>query len=104
MSELLLMVLLGGLLWFWQDSLRAREQAKVASLNACRRDGVQLLDDTVALEKIGVRRDSSGRLSLERVYTFEFTDTDTVRRPGIVVMLGHRIQVLSLDGGDLFVP
>ena len=36
-------------LWFWRDSLGAREQARAASTRACRQSGVQLLDDTVAL-------------------------------------------------------
>jgi hypothetical protein len=104
MTTLISLLLLGAVLWYWQDSLRARERAKGASARACRQAGVQLLDDTVALERMALRRNARGRLCLERSYTFEFTDTGTVRRPGIIVMLGRRVEVLSMDGGDLFVP
>ncbi len=95
---------LGVILWFWQDSLRARELAKHAGARACRETGVQLLDDTVALEKISLRRNRRGRVCLERTYAFEFTDNGTIRRPGIIIMMGGRVEVLSMDGGDLFIP
>jgi hypothetical protein len=104
MSILLLLIGLGLFLWFWQDSMRAKELARDACLRACRRYGVQFLDDTVALDKIGLRRNDSGRLCLERRYTFEFTDTGVTRTGGVVIMLGSSIEVLALDGGDLFIP
>lgn len=104
MNELLLLILLGGVLWFWQDSLRARERARDACLNACRRCDVQLLDDTVALQRLWLRRDASGRLRLERSYVFEFTDNGIIRRCGSVMLLGYRVEVLYMEPGDLLVP
>ena len=92
-----------GLL-FWRDSLGAREQARAASSRACRPSGVQLLDDTVALERLWWRRDRDGRLRLERLYLFEFTDTGLVRRTGSVLLVGWRVEVLRMEGGDLLVP
>ncbi|KAB2926778.1 MAG: DUF3301 domain-containing protein [Candidatus Contendobacter sp.] len=92
-----------GLL-FWRDSLGAREQARAASSRACRQSGVQLLDDTVALERLWWRRDRDGRLRLERLYLFEFTDTGLVRRTGSVLLVGWRVEVLRMEGGDLLVP
>lgn len=89
--------------WFWQDSLRAREGAHSACRNACRRAGVQLLDDTVALDRLWLRR-AAGRLCLERRYTFEFTITGADRNSGLVVVLGGRVEVLALDGHDLLIP
>ncbi|MDS4030476.1 MAG: DUF3301 domain-containing protein [Candidatus Contendobacter sp.] len=91
-------------LWFWRDSLGAREQARAASSRACRQSGVQLLDDTVALERLWWRRDRDGRLRLERLYLFEFTDTGVVRRTGSVLLVGWRVEVLRMEGGDLLVP
>lgn len=104
MTSLVFLLCLGLLLWFWQDSLRAREGAKEAGLQACRRCQVQLLDDTVALEKIWLRRDYSGQLCIERLYVFEFSDTGTVRRFGSVLMLGRRVMVLRMEPGDLLIP
>jgi hypothetical protein len=95
---------LGIGLWFWRDSLGAREQACAASSRACRQSDVQLLDDTVALERLWLRRDRDGRLKLERLYLFEFTDTGLIRRVGSVLLVGWRVEVLHMEGGDLLVP
>lgn len=104
MNELLLLALLGGVLWFWYDSLRTRERARAACLSACRRCDVQLLDDTVALERLWPRRDADGRVRLERLYAFEFTDDGMNRRRGSVLLLGHTVEVLHMEPGDLLVP
>jgi hypothetical protein len=104
MSILLLLIGLGIFLWFWQDSLRAKELAREACLRACRRYGVQLLDDTVALDKLWLRRNNNGRLILERRYTFEFTNTGISRTGGVVVMVGNAVEILAMDGADLFIP
>lgn len=95
---------LGVGLWFWRDSLGAREQARAASSRACQQSGLQLLDDTVALERLWLRRDHDGRLKLERLYLFEFTDTGLIRRIGSVLLVGWRVDVLCLEGQDLLVP
>lgn len=92
-----------GLL-FWRDSLGAREQARTASTRACQQINVQLLDDTVALERLWLRRDRDGRLKLERLYLFEFTDTGLIRRIGSVLLVGWRVEVVHMEGGDLLAP
>ena len=92
-----------GLL-FWRDSLGAREQARAASARACQQINVQLLDDTVALERLWLRRDRAGRLKLERLYLFEFTDTGQRRQVGSVLLVGWRVEVVHMEGGDLLVP
>ncbi len=91
-------------LWFWRDSLGAREQAHAASARACQQHQLQLLDDTVALDRLWWRRDHDGRLQLERLYLFEFTDTGQQRRVGSVLLVGWRVEVLHLEGGDLLLP
>lgn len=103
MSLLLALIGIGLIAWFWQDSLQAKERAHLACRSACRRAGVQLLDDTVALERLWLRRDS-GRPRLERRYTFEFTETGVNRHSGLVVIFGGRVEVLAMDGGDLLIP
>ncbi len=104
-SFLLGFLLVAGIgLWFWRDSLGAREQARAASTRACQQSNVQLLDDTVALERLWWRRDRDGRLKLERLYVFEFTDTGQRRQVGSVLLVGWRVEVLHMEGGDLLVP
>lgn len=94
----------GIALLFWRDSLGAREQAQAASSRACRQSNVQLLDDTVALERLWLRRDHDGRLKWERLYVFEFTDTGHRRQTGSVLLVGWRVEVLQMEGGDLLLP
>ena len=98
------LLVVGMGLWFWRDSLGAREQARAASTRACQQSNVQLLDDTVALERLWLRRDRDGRLKWERLYVFEFTDTGHRRQTGSVLLVGWRVEVLHMEGGDLLVP
>jgi len=81
----------------WADSLRARERAVVAGREACRRYGVQLLDDTVAIVRLRLARDDEGRLRLRRTYAFEFSETGDNRRHGAIVMLGAQLEDLQLE-------
>jgi hypothetical protein len=97
MTEIIgLLVLIAGF-WLWRDSLRAREAGMRASRAACDADGVQFLDDTVAISSIWPARDDDGRLRLRRVYTFEYSDTGDNRRRGCVTLLGERVVALHLN-------
>jgi len=82
---------------FWIDSLRARERALAAGRSACRRYGVQLLDETVQFAGLRLARDEDGRLRLRRTYSFEFSDTGDNRRHGAIVMLGGELQDMQLE-------
>ncbi len=94
----------GAGLWFWRDSLGAREQACTASQRACQQSQLQWLDDTVALERLWWRRDRDGRLQLERLYVFEFSDTGQTRRIGSVLLVGWRVEMLHMEGDGLLMP
>lgn len=91
----LALVLAGAYLWI--DSLRAREHAIAAGRDACKRYGVQLLDETVSFAKLRLARDDEGRLRLRRTYVFEFSETGDNRRHGAIVMLGVRLEDLRLE-------
>src|SRR4029079_8212118 len=82
---------------FWIDSLRARERALDAGRGACKRYGVQLLDETVQFARLRFARNDEGRLRLRRAYTFEFTDNGNNRRHGAIVMLGAELQDMQFD-------
>src|SRR4030095_10819487 len=97
-------LMLGVIAWFWLDSLKAREAAISARLNACESEGLILLDDTVAIASLKPARRDDGRLQLQRAYDFEYTDTGNNRIKGSVVMLGHRVVLLNVGlrlGPDL---
>jgi hypothetical protein len=97
MWEAAAMVLIVAGVFFWIDSLRARERALAVGRRACERYGVQLLDETVAFATLGIARDDAGRLHLRRSYTFEFSDTGNNRRRGAIVMLGGELQDMQLE-------
>ena len=95
----IVLIVAGGL--FWLDSLKARERALDAGRGACKRYGVQLLDETVQFAQLRAARDEQGRLRLKRTYTFEFSDTGDNRRHGAIVMLGGELQDLQLEPYEL---
>jgi len=100
-NVLLLLVVLGGGLWLWVDSLHARELAIRVSRAACKSRGLQLLDDTVALAGMALRRDPTGRPRLRRVYEFEFSPDGTTRRSGSVVVIGRYVVSLHLPEAEV---
>lgn len=97
MLELFGIVMIAGTAWLWVASLRARESAVEAARLACAADGVQLLDDTVALASLRPQRASSGTLALRRIYRFEFSDTGNNRLGGSITLLGSAVQALYLE-------
>ena len=86
--------------WAWHDANRAREQAIIAGRLACRQMDVQLLDETVALDRLGLQRGADGRLHLARRYRLEFSLDGRERRRGYVQVLGRRIARVQLDLPD----
>jgi hypothetical protein len=83
--------------WFWFDSMRARERAVVLGRQACEREGLQFLDETVLCTRTRPARDADGRVRLRRVYRFEFSDNGMNRRAGSLVLLGERLEGLELE-------
>ena len=98
--ELFSLVLLGGGVWLWLDSLKVRESAVHATKAACSSENLLLLDDTVAIQKIGLERNDDGGLRLRRVYGFEYSDTGNDRSTGSIVMSGDRVLVINLNLPD----
>ena len=73
------------------------EIAREAGRQICKQTGVQFLDDTVASTRLQLARDANGRRILRRTYRFEFTETGNTRREGEVVMLGARIESVTME-------
>jgi len=86
--------------WLWLDSLKARETAVSAAREACRGDGLLLLDDTVAIASMKLVRDDDGRIRLQRAYAFEYSDTGNNRLPGSVVLVGRRVVLFNVGLRD----
>lgn len=82
--------------WIWLDAARAREFATVLARRHCERRGLQFLDETVALARMGLRWTREG-LRVRRMYRFDFSLEGTGRRFGYILMIGARLE--SVDDG-----
>jgi len=90
------LVLLGLLLWFWQNTLRIRELAATAAMQTCSRQGLQLLDGTVVLHRLSLKRKPSGRVTLRRTFLFAYSEDGIERHTGFIIMLGSQIEQVGL--------
>jgi len=97
MFEILAFALFALIVVFWMDGMRVRELAIAAAKIACKRDGMQFLDDTVSLVSFKFARNDFGILKARRLYQFEFSDTGDNRLEGSVEMLGKRVGVLYME-------
>jgi hypothetical protein len=55
-----------------------------------------MLDGTVSIARLWLKRDLDGRLRVERTYGFEYTDDGLRRLRGFIVTLGPRIVSVGL--------
>lgn len=95
-GHLLTLMGFGLILWFWRDSLAAREATVVAARQACQSMGVQLLDQTVSLCGRGLSLRGS-RPRIRRRYQFEFSTDGADRHPGYAETVGHQVVRLHLE-------
>lgn len=102
--ELLLLAAVAAGIWFWLDSLKAREIGIAAARQACARENLQLLDETVAGSTLRLDRDDEGVLRWRRVFVFEYSDTGDNRRSGSVTLLGHTVEILHVRPQLYVVP
>ncbi len=96
MANLLALIGIGVLVLLWLDSARAREFAYTLTQRYCAHRGMQLLDQSVALARIGLRW-TAGGLRIRRMFRFEFSLEGVGRRTGYVLMLGTRLEAID-DG------
>ena len=95
-SGLLLLILLGLLVWLWQNSLIVREIAIRAARDTCQQQQLQLLDGSVELQHFKPERLTNGRLSLRRTYLFSYSEDGLERSTGFVIMSGNHIEQVGL--------
>lgn len=83
--------------WFWFDGFQAREAGMRNARAACESENLLLLDDTVALASLRLRRNEDGKLCWRRIYHFEYSDTGDNRHHGSVTLLGGELVMLHLS-------
>jgi hypothetical protein len=95
--SLIFLLLFAATAWFWFDSLRALEIAREMGKKICHDANVQFLDDTVASISLRMARNQHGRRVFRRIYRFEFSETGNSRLEGQIILLGDKIESISMD-------
>lgn len=93
-------LLLVAAIAFWLSTMTSRDAARSLVAEFCRDNQLQLLDQTVALRRISLRRKSNGSLSFVRVFKFDYSDNGFRRRDGMIWMLANRPLQISLQLAD----
>jgi len=92
----LLLLFATGAYWWWRGY--AVKEAALRIVRAhCQSFDVQLLDESVVMRGLWLKRDTGGTLRVRRSYVFEFTSTGDERYHGCVVMLGASLETVQLE-------
>ena len=97
MENLVWLGLLGLGIWFWVDSMNAKERAVTVAVRACREIDVQFLDQTVALESMKPVRNVHGHLVWRRIYSFDYSANGVERRQGRAILRGRVLEQVQVD-------
>ena len=94
-QDMLVLLGLGAAIGVWLKLSTARERAVRIARAQCLQHGLQLLDETVGLRRIRLRR-VDGLQRVERCYDFEVSISGNDREPGRLWMIGGAMTSLSL--------
>ena len=97
MSELIIVILIGLIVLYWQAAVRCKELAILGARKECQIWDVQLLDQTVQQVKVSMSRDVSGQWRLWREYSFEYSHDGEDRFSGRLTLLGQRVIRVALE-------
>lgn len=89
--EIALLFILILVAWFWLDSMSKRERAILLGRELAARFNLQLLDETVACNKLWIARNSRGHAQLLRTYEFDVSANGTDRLHCHLVLLGNQL-------------
>jgi hypothetical protein len=95
-TSLIPLALLGLSLWLWQNTLKIHELAVTAARQTCSLQNLQLLDGTVMLHRLSVKRNPAGHLTLRRTFLFAYSQDGIERHTGFIIMLGSHIEQVGL--------
>ena len=99
----LLVLILAGIIGIsWWRLLKGKELARAAAGAACKQHGLVLMDDTVMLDSIQLRKeDPVNAWGLK--YRFDFAHRGILRTGGTVILApGHRpVIVIDTESGPL---
>ena len=102
-ATLLLLFILFAMAGIWLTLSRARDRAIQEARSRCQQHGLQLLDETVGLSGLRLRRLGDHRV-WERRYSFEVSIDGNDREAGHLWMIGNLLTALILPTIELYMP
>ncbi|HTV84513.1 MAG TPA: DUF3301 domain-containing protein [Dyella sp.] len=103
LATLLLLLILLAIAGTWLSLSRARDKAIQEARTRCYQHGLQLLDETVGLSGLRLRR-IHGQRVVERRYSFEVSIDGNDREAGHLWMIGNVMTALILPTIELYMP
>ena len=97
LSFIFWLTLIAALFAFWWRSDQVKSFAIIHTLQYCRANNLQLLDQTMVLRGLWPIRAAEGHLGLRRRYQFEFTSTGEIRNTGQIELFGLKVKALELE-------
>lgn len=94
LNAILAVLLLVGLWYFGRSS---HDRAVATARETCRRQGVQFLDGTAALQSVRPSWSRAEGPVLVRTYTFDYSEDGITRLSGCIVMRNLRVATILLD-------
>lgn len=103
LATLLLLLILLAIGGSWLSLSRARDRAIEEARARCQKHGLQLLDETVGLSGLRLRK-LGGQRVIERRYSFEVSIDGNDREAGHLWMIGSMLTALILPTIELYTP
>ncbi|NCF61215.1 MAG: DUF3301 domain-containing protein [Gammaproteobacteria bacterium] len=102
MTGLLILLIAGFAIIVWWRLLNGKELARRAAALTCREHGLVLMDDTVILDSVQLRREDPVR-AWGLKYTFDFARNGVLRKGGIVLIAPGRqpTVIIETDNGQI---
>jgi len=104
MEEILFILLILGVIWYWWDTQQCNEIALFVCQKKCANANLQLLDATVFRQRTWLRRGPAGRLQICRLYSFEYSNnlgSDFGQREhGYIVLIGKQVVETNMPKED----
>lgn len=102
MTGLLILIVVGFASIAWWRLLHGKELARRAAAASCREHGLVLIDDTVMLDSVQLRKEDPAR-AWGLKYRFDFARDGLLRKGGIVLIAPGRgpIVIIETDDGPL---
>lgn len=97
LSQLFILLACLAIAMYFFSELHVREIALKAARQHSDALSVQLLDQSVGIHRVWLKRGRDNRLHIWRNYQFEFTSTGDERYKGHVITLGEQVETVQLQ-------